>query len=104
MKVTVYKLANSFDENSRRIPVSKYEAPLPDFFDAAKDGPEEIEVHISQGTQEWKYDVVEDPSPGHTRFRILVPDGFQIVTVATTADSVSIEVESHSDSRPQHWT
>lgn len=105
MKVTLYRLANSADEKSRRYIIDQYEPRLPDFFDPQKDVPEEIEVHVTHGTDRYKYDAVSEPSPGHTRLRILVPDGFQVITVSTSAHEVGVEVEELSDSpiHPQRW-
>lgn len=105
MRVTVYKLANSADEKSRRQVIDQFDAPLPDEFDPKKDVPEEIEVHVFHSTDRYKFDVVSEPPPGHTRFRVLIPDGFQIITVSTSVDSVAIEVEevNTSDPRPQRW-
>ena len=105
MKVTIYTLANSADEKSRRQIVHQFDAPLPDLFDPQKDVPEEIEVHVANSTEHYTYDAIEEPSPGHTRFRVLIPDGFQIITVSTTTDTVSIEVERTTvlEARPHRW-
>ena len=105
MRVTIYKLANSADEKSRRQIVGQFDAPLPAEFDPKKDVPEETEVHVAHSTERYKFDVVLEPPPGHTRFRVNVPDGYQIVTVSTSIDNVAIEVEeiNASDARPQRW-
>ena len=79
-----------------------FDAPLPDEFDPSKDIPEEIEVHVANCTGDsFKYDLVTEPPPGHTRLRILIPDGFQIITVSTTAQEVAIEVEDVIDFGPR---
>jgi hypothetical protein len=105
MRVTIYRLQNSFVEKSPRSIIDQFDAPLPVEFDPKKDNPEEIEVHVTNGREKYTYDVVEEPPPGHIRFRVLIPDGFQIITVSTTVDSVAVEVGevTASDVRSQRW-